>query len=172
MLPALPAAWKTGHVTGLKAVGNFTVDISWKDGQATRITVVNNGGQVGVVKYPGLSQAHMFVDGLSQEADPNESNTVFVSPEKGSVTVFDFDGSYDPTGIVPIKEGTLAYTVNGRTVTVSGCKVKKLQAFDLQGRLVGSTSRPTLAVGKGAGDMVVVNVTTQDGHKQALKVKF
>lgn len=172
VLPALPAAWKTGHVTGLKAVGNFTVDISWKDGQATRITVVNNGGQVGVVKYPGLSQAHMFVDGNTQESVGHDADIEYVSSKKGSVTVFDFDGSYNPMGVNTIKAGKLAYTVNGRTVTVSGCKVKKLQAFDLQGRLVGSTSRPTLAVGKGAGDMVVVNVTTQDGHKQAFKVKF
>lgn len=34
VLPALPKAWKTGHVTGLKAIGNFTVSVAWKDGKA------------------------------------------------------------------------------------------------------------------------------------------
>ena len=29
ILPALPSAWKNGQVIGLKAVGNFTVDITW-----------------------------------------------------------------------------------------------------------------------------------------------
>ncbi len=172
VLPALPAAWKTGHITGLKAVGNFTVDISWKAGKATRITVVNNGGQVGVVKYPGITKALMFVDGVPQEGDPSDSDTAFVSPRTGSVTVFDFDGSYDPTGVSTVKAGSLTVTVSGRTVTVSGCKVKRLQAFDLQGRLLCSSSRPSLAVGKGAGDVAIVRVTTQDGHKQALKVRF
>jgi alpha-L-fucosidase 2 len=35
LLPALPKAWPTGSVKGLKARGNLTVDISWQDGQVT-----------------------------------------------------------------------------------------------------------------------------------------
>nr|AIA87205.1 CAZy families GH95 protein [uncultured Ruminococcus sp.] len=38
-LPALPRAWQTGHVTGLRARGGFTVDIYWCDGVLTRADV-------------------------------------------------------------------------------------------------------------------------------------
>ncbi|WP_157580483.1 glycosyl hydrolase family 95 catalytic domain-containing protein [Segetibacter koreensis] len=33
LLPALPAAWQTGSIKGIKARGNFTIDINWKDGR-------------------------------------------------------------------------------------------------------------------------------------------
>ena len=52
LLPALPTSWKNGKVTGLKAMGNITVDIEWKngeivnyklDGDTTGIEVYNKG---------------------------------------------------------------------------------------------------------------------------------
>ena len=39
LLPALPAAWPNGAVTGLRSRGGFTVDIAWAGGQLQRATV-------------------------------------------------------------------------------------------------------------------------------------
>lgn len=45
LLPALPTAWKSGHIRGLKAIGDFTVDQEWADGAFVSARIQNNQGQ-------------------------------------------------------------------------------------------------------------------------------
>ena len=54
LLPAIPDAWKKyGMVKGLKARGNFTVDIDWKDGKVTKYRVYSPNPKMVKVRLNG-----------------------------------------------------------------------------------------------------------------------
>lgn len=51
VLPAIPKVWQEGFMKGLKARGNFTVDIYWSEGELTKLMVHSNSGGVCKIKY-------------------------------------------------------------------------------------------------------------------------
>lgn len=51
LLPALPAAWSEGSITGLVARGGFVVNISWKNGKLTEAIILSKLGGQAKLKY-------------------------------------------------------------------------------------------------------------------------
>ncbi|MBR5671362.1 MAG: glycoside hydrolase family 95 protein [Bacteroidales bacterium] len=56
ILPALPASWKDGSVSGLKARGGYEVSISWKDGKMTSCEIKSEFGKPFTVRYAGKTR--------------------------------------------------------------------------------------------------------------------
>ena len=53
LLPALPSAFPSGKVTGLRARGGLVVDMEWKDGKLVRATLTASSAIPVKVRYAG-----------------------------------------------------------------------------------------------------------------------
>ncbi|WP_371783243.1 glycosyl hydrolase family 95 catalytic domain-containing protein [Streptosporangium subroseum] len=98
VLPALPSAWSNGSVTGLRARGDATVDASWKDGNADRVTV--HAGRSGPLKVRAA-----MINGPYHVED--ESGKTINPPRDGDVITID------------AKDGESYTIVNGVTVKIT-----------------------------------------------------
>ena len=57
LLPALPKAWKSGSVKGLRLVGNAEIDLAWKDGEITSCEIKCDGEEFRAsIRYAANSQ--------------------------------------------------------------------------------------------------------------------
>jgi alpha-L-fucosidase 2 len=127
ILPALPAVWnRTGKVTGMKAMGNFTVDFEWNSGKCQNVSIVSNAGAELRVRCDlgamALNKASIKVNGVEIAATIDENNIATIPCEKDDVVEIDFTTE---TGIAPIfsadKKAEIAnapiYDLYGRRIT-------------------------------------------------------
>ena len=56
LLPALPRAWKTGRVSGLRARGGFEVDLVWRDGALETATLRAPRGGAARLRYGNVTR--------------------------------------------------------------------------------------------------------------------
>ena len=159
ILPALPRAWKNGSVTGLKAVGNFTVDVAWKNLLPSEVKIVSHLGLPLRVKVAGNTQKP------GEEIDPYKFDLtlvkVLVNGRGAKVIPVETKDKKHPTfEIKALVNGELKDVPAGATVTIdfsapavpTGIGLvkkednKKKQVFGLDGRAASSNSHGILVI--------------------------
>ena len=125
VLPALPAVWeKTGAVTGMKAMGNFTVDFNWEEGKCQKVKIVSHAGAELLVRCArgarAIKNAMVTVDGVEVGFWVDGNDVAHIECEKGNVVEIDFtvEGTQIDTMNAEAKSGKI-YTLDGREVKQS-----------------------------------------------------
>lgn len=95
ILPALPSVWnKQGNVTGMKAIGNFTVDFVWTDGKCQLARITSHAGAPLKVRCTRgameIGRARITVDGTEVAVVVDENGIATIPCEKGSVVEINF----------------------------------------------------------------------------------
>ena len=121
VLPALPSLWKKGSIKGLKAVGDFTVNIDWEKCAPTLVTIVSHQGQPLYVK-----------------SGTTDLRTILVTVDGGAVTpVLTPEGNYEIPNVGAGSTVELNFTADPSSVggmKVDSALAKTMRTYDLQGR--------------------------------------
>lgn len=169
ILPALPEVWKNGSIEGLKAVGDFTVDVSWKELKPQTVHIVSNQGSPLYVSYPGIATATVYVNGKETQAEWNDMNTLHIDAQKGDK--IEIDCSKIVTQIAQITDSpNFSFDVQDNKVTVKGTEVQKVTVYDVEGKILLTTSNSCFALNHDASQMYLIQVTDKQGNTNARKL--
>ena len=95
ILPALPTVWEAqGKVTGMKAMGNFTVGFEWKESKVQQATIESHAGAPLRLRCTrgatALTEAKVTVNGKKAKVKVDEHGIATIPCKKGQIVTIDY----------------------------------------------------------------------------------
>ena len=87
---ALPSVWKSGKAKGFKAIGDFEVSIEWNETKASYIEIENRQGQPCIVRYAGLENAVIKVNGRAVKTKKTGAESIRIPSKAGDKITIEF----------------------------------------------------------------------------------
>ncbi len=129
IMPAIPSVWnKQGNVTGMKAMGNFTVDFNWSAGKCQAVRIQSHMGAPLKVRCAkgamALKDACVKVNGAEVGFSIDENGIATIPCQKDDVVEIDF--TTQGTGIASVGNG--AEKDESAMFDLSGRRIKETPA--------------------------------------------
>lgn len=162
LLPALPRAWASGHVRGLKAVGNYEVDQEWKDGTLVRAEIRPNADHECQLIYKDIAHATITdASGSPVNITPSGDDAITFTALAGRKYIIRPKDTSGIDELVSARGLTLTLAPD-KILTASSAK-SEIRIVDLAGRLLQVVSGNQVNLTPYAGSTVIVHATAPCG---------
>ena len=165
LLPALPTAWKSGEMTGLKAIGDFTVNLKWNE-KSVEAVITNNQGEPLVVRHPDIANANVTVNGVNVNVEKLGDDRVSIPTGKGDEVKITMGAG---SGVGQVESASALVTIDGNDVTVNSDGDVMTRIYDTTGRLLESTTLHKFTLNQGNGKMLILHTVAGD-RSETIKV--
>ncbi|MET9251935.1 glycoside hydrolase N-terminal domain-containing protein [Nonomuraea sp. NPDC003709] len=155
VLPALPAAWPSGKVQGLRGRGGYTVDATWSSGGATEILIRFDRDATVNVRSRIFAGTYQVVDtttGDTVSVAKPENDVIGLTGQAGRTYRMTGSGGPPPATYVRITNATTGLALDSGGNVASGANLK-------QWNWDGSTNLQWQLVDLGGGWYRIVNRT-------------
>ncbi len=167
LLPALPDAWGEGSVTGLKAVGDFAVDMAWTNNKLTTFKVEAVKGGLCKIHYKGIAKAK-FTDKNGAEIKATKIDDDTVSFETNAGDVLNGTMTKQNTQAIATIKQDEAIKVIANTVYLPYSA--KTLVYNLEGQVVLRTNKAVFTLPEQAGSEVYILKCNLGGKTKVHKV--
>lgn len=161
LLPALPAEWTDGSITGIRAEGNFTVDQTWDGGVLSTARIIYGSGSECVLNYTRICDADIKAGtGAEVKVTRIDDNNISFPTEASMTYIVDYPNN-SGIGSILADTDTIGIKFNGN-IAATNYPDAILTVYSLSGVTL-ATARGNIDISVFAGTPVVIKAVHASG---------